>query len=262
MRKNLKLLLIAMLILGLMLVGTACGNEATSDNDESAKEKLIVGSQTTYPPFEFVENGEYVGFDMDLIRALGEVMGYEIEIKSLGFDALIPAVNGGQIDLAISAKSITEERKKAVDFTQAYFNAGLIIAVQVNDDSISGLEDLSGKVLAAEVGTIGADTSLAIKEENPATTVKIFDTVGEAFMELKQGRADAVINDHPVTDYYVKTTGDGKIKMVGEIFSADDQYGIIVKKGNQELLDKLNDAIDQVKADGTYDEIYQKWFGN
>lgn len=100
-----------------------------------------------------------------------------------------------------------------------------------------------------------------MKEKNPKTQVKIFDGIGEAFMELEKGGADAVINDFAVTDYYIKTAGQGKVKMVGEMFSADEQYGIGVKKGNAEVLDLLNEGLQKIKENGKYDQIYQKWFG-
>jgi len=265
MKRIVKLLLMCTLIMGLAFTAIGCGQEADEpkDNEGTEKPKLIVGSQTTYAPFEFVdkETNEYVGFDMDLIRAIAEVQGYDVEIQSLGFDALIPALQAGTVDCTISAQSITPKRLEAIDFTEPYFNAGLIIAVQADNEDIKGLDDLKGKTLAAEVGTIGADTSYSIKEADDSTEVKIFDGIGEAFMELEQGNADAVVNDFPVTDYYIKTTGKGKIKMVGEVFAANDQYGIGVKKGNEEILNMLNEGLTKIKENGTYQDIYDKWFG-
>lgn len=259
-----RLLLIGMLMLGLICVGMGCaGDEKSSQPNENKNPKLIVGSQTTYPPFEMVgPNGDYIGFDMDLIRAIGEVQGYEIEINSLGFDALIPALEAGNVDCTISAQSITPQRLEKIDFSDPYFTAGLIIAVRADNEDINSLEDLRGKTLAAEVGTTGAAASNRIKDEDSSTTIKIFDGIGEAFMELEKGGADAVINDFPVTHYYMETDGKDKIKMVGELFSADDQYGIGVKKGNTEVLNLINEGLAKIKENGTYDEIYKKWFGD
>ena len=259
-----KLLLIGMLIMGLAFSVVGCTQKAADDKASTAKAAkpvLTVGSETTYPPFEFTESGAYVGFDMDLIRAIGAVEGYDVKINTLGFDSLIPAVNGGQVDCIISAMTIKEDRAKVIDFSNPYFKAGLIIAVDQKTEGIKSLDDLQGKRLAAEVGTTGLDASNSIKAKDPKTTVKVFDSVGEAFMELQKGGADAVINDMPVTAYYIQTTGKDKVKMVGEVFAAEDQYGIGVKKGNAALLAKINDGLAKLKANGEFDKIYQKWFG-
>lgn len=265
LKKIAKLLLVAMLIMGLALAAAGCSKKAVTPGiaaPPAAKPVLKVGSETTYAPFEFTENGQYVGFDMDLIRAIGEVEGFDVQINTLGFDSLIPAVNAGNVDCIISAMTIKEDRAKVVDFSNPYFQAGLIIAVAQNTQGIDSLDDLKGKRLAAEVGTTGLDASNAVKAKDPKTTVKVFDSVGEAFMELEKGGADAVINDMPVTSYYIQTKGKDKVKMVGQVFAAEDKYGIGVKKGNTELLAKINDGLAKVKANGTYDTIYKKWFGD
>jgi len=267
-KKVIKLLLVGMLILGLAFSAVGCTKKAADDKkaaDNSAataKKVLTVASETTYAPFEYTENGEYVGFDMDLIRAVGAAAGYDVKINTLGFDALIPAVQAGTVDCCISAMTIKEDRAKVIDFSKPYFQAGLIIAVDQKTEGIKTLDDLKGKRLAAEVGTTGLDASNGIKAKDPKTTVKVFDSVGEAFMELEKGGVDAVINDMPVTSYYIKTKGKDKVKMVGEVFSATDQYGIGVKKGNTEVLTKINEGLDKVKASGEYDKIYKKWFGD
>ena len=153
------------------------------------------------------------------------------------------------------------KRLESIDFTDSYFDAGLIVAVPEANTDVTSYEDLGGKVLAAQIGTTGASWAQEMKEKNPKTEVKIFDGIGEAFMELEKGGADAVINDFAVTDYYIKTAGQGKVKMVGEMFSADEQYGLGVKKGNTEVLELLNEGLQKIKDNGKYDEVYQKWFG-
>lgn len=264
MKKIGKLLLIGMLIMGLAFSVVGCAQKATDDKAVApvVKPVLTVGSETTYAPFEFTENGQYVGFDMDLIRAIGAIEGYDVKINTLGFDSLIPAVSSDKVDCIISAMTIKEERAKVIDFSNPYFKAGLIIAVGQKTEGISTLDNLQGKRLAAEVGTTGLDASNSVKAKDPKTTVKVFDSVGEAFMELEKGGVDAVINDMPVTAYYIQTTGKDKVKMVGQVFAAEDQYGIGVKKGNVALLAKINDGLAKLKANGDYDKIYQKWFGD
>ncbi|MEN6350597.1 MAG: basic amino acid ABC transporter substrate-binding protein [Syntrophomonas sp.] len=270
-----RLLLAGMLIMGLLVSAVGCGGQTQENKDstadkqtqekapEQAAKKLIVGSETTYPPFEMTnEKGEYIGFDMDLIRAIAAAEGYEVEIQSLGFDALIPALLSNKVDCTISAMTINEERSKTIDFSDPYFQAGLIIAVDQKTEGITTREDLKGKKLAAEVGTTGLAASKEIQAQDPKTQVKVFDSVGEAFMELQKGGADAVINDMPVTAYYIKTTGKDKVKMVGDVFAATDQYGIGVKKGNPEVLNVINSGLKKLKENGEYDKIYKNWFGD
>ena len=265
MGKKMRLILSGLLIMGLVFAAAGCGNKADNNappagDSNDARAKLVVGSETTFPPMEFMEKGEYVGFDMDLIRAIADAEDMDVQINSLGFDALIPAIQTGQIDCAIAAISITDERKESIDFTEPYFQAGLIVAVKADNNEIKGLEDLEGRKIAAQIGTTGADASNGVKEKNSATEVSIFNSNGEEYMELENGVVDAVINDHPVTMYYVNTEGSNKVKTVGEVFAAEDNYGIAVKKGNTELLNKLNDGLQKIRDNGTYDEIYAKWF--
>lgn len=268
MNKILRLLLVAMLAVGLVIVagcgGQAADTEKNADTDKNAGTeitKIVVGTNATFPPFESQDKGELVGFDMDLIRAIGEVQGIEVEIQHMSFDALVASVQQGKIDAAIAGMSITPERLESVDFTDAYFNAGLVVAVQSDNNDIQGPEDLKGKVLGAQSGTIGAAYCDKVAGEDPATQVKVFKDIGVAFMELNKGGVDAVVNDHPVTLNYISTTEDANIKMVGDIFSADDKYGIAVQKGNTELLNLLNEGLTKIQENGTYDEIYAKWIG-
>ena len=259
MRRTGRFLLVGLLIMGLVLCAAGCrGNNKTK---KSKKPVLIVGSETTYPPFEMLADGEYVGIDMDLIKAIGEEQGYEIKIHSMGFDALIPALQADKVDCVVSAQSITEKRLQKIDFSEPYFQGGLAITVRADNEDITALEDLQGRVLAAEIGTTGASYCDKIKEDDATTSIKLFDSIGEAFMELTKGGADAIVNDWAVTHYYIDTEGKDKVKMVGDIFSADEQYGIGVKKGNTEMLDLINEGLAKVIENGTYDEIYNKWFG-
>ncbi|PKM76333.1 MAG: basic amino acid ABC transporter substrate-binding protein [Firmicutes bacterium HGW-Firmicutes-15] len=221
-----------------------------------------VGSDISYPPFEFVENDQYVGFDIDLIKAIAAVEGCDIKINKLNSDALIPSVTNGTVDCIISSITIKEEQAKQIDFSKSYFKAGLIIAVDQKNEDIKSLDDLKGKKLAAEVQTTGLEACNAVKAKDPKTTVKEFKTVLEAFSELEKGGVDAVINDMPVTNYYINSKGKDKVKMVGGILPDNNYYGIGVKKGNVDLLIKINSGFDKLKANGEYNQIYKKWFGD
>lgn len=261
MKKVTAIMISALLIMG-MLVGVSGCSKKTAEQQpekESTEKVLKVITEAGFAPFEFKEKDEFVGFDMDLIRAIGAAEGYKVEISHMGFDALIPALQSGKADCAIAGMSINEERKKAVDFSKPYFNAGLIIAVQTATEGINTLDDLQGKRIAGQVGTIGADACNSVKAKDSKTVVKIFDNISEAFMELEKGGIDAVVNDYAVTYEYINDKGKGKVKMVGDVFSANDQYGIAVKKGNTEILKVVNDGLAKIKANGEYDKIYKKW---
>lgn len=257
MKKVTAIIVSALLVMGMLVVLSGCGAKTTEKQPEKV---LIVVTEATFAPFEFKEADKFVGFDMELINAIGAAEGYKVQISHMGFDSLIPALQANKADCAISGMSITPKREKAIDFSKSYFDAGLIIAVPKGTEGISTLDDLKGKKIAGQVGTIGAAACDSVKAKDSKTEIKYFDSIGEAFMEMEKGGLDAVINDQAVTAYYVKTTGKDKIKMVGDVFSAEDQYGIAVKKGNSEILKVVNDGLEKIKANGEYDKIYKKWF--
>jgi len=263
MKKLFKFGLLAMLVLALAVAAAGCGGsepakEASKEAPkDTAKKKLIVGSDTTFAPFEFTDSasGKYVGFDVDLINALAQEAGYELDFRSIAFDGLIPALQTNQIDAAISAMTITDDRKKVVNFTDSYYKSGLIVAVQAKNNDIKGFDDLKGKKIAVQSGTTGALQA----EKIPNAKITYFTNTDQALLELKNGAVDAVINDYPVSAYFVKQ-GNNDVKLVGDMLSAED-YGIAVPKEKKEVLDKLNAALKKLKENGKYNELYKKWFG-
>ncbi|MBO8137385.1 MAG: basic amino acid ABC transporter substrate-binding protein [Desulfotomaculum sp.] len=265
MKKLLKLSLAALTVLALMIAVVGCGGEKTAATDSEqgqneVKEKLIVAFEPTFAPFESTdENGEFVGFDIDLIKAIAEEQGIEIELKSLGFDGLIPALQTGQIDIAISGMTIKPEREEKVSFSLPYYEAGLIMAVRSDNNEITKPEDLAGKTIAVQIGTTGADKANEFKEKYGAK-VKTYNTTDLVFMELINGGADAVINDIPVTKHYIAEKGKDKVKLVGDLLQGE-YYGIAVAKNNTELLETINDGLLKLKENGKFAELYKKWFG-
>lgn len=259
MKKVTVIVLSLLLVIGMLAIG-GCSKKQTAEKQPEQEKVLRVITEAGFAPFEFKEaNDEFTGFDMDLIRAIGAAEGYKVQITHMGFESLIPALKADKADCAIAGMSIDPERKKSVDFSTPYFDAGLIIAVPAATEGVSTLDDLKGKRIGCQVGTIGAKAADSVKVKDSKTNVVVFDTVGEAFMEMEKGGLDAVINDQAVTLNYISTTGKGKVKMVGEMFSAQDQYGIAVKKGNTAMLKVINDGLAKVKANGEYDNIYKKW---
>ncbi len=223
---------------------------------------LRVGSLTVYAPFEYMDSatGQYEGFDMDLLRELGKREGYKIEIVSMTLDGLIPALMADNIDVAVSALTITPERSEKVDFTKPYINAGLtVMTTRDNAPKIKSLKDLEGKCLCAEIGSSGA----LFMKRIPGTTIRTFNSAADAFLELNKNGCYAMLNDGPVNKYFLRQDAAKSMNLVAlDWVVSDDQYGFAVKKGNAELLKKLDDALDAMKKDGTYDRIYDKWFGD
>lgn len=250
--------LIALIVLGMFLMAfglAGCGQKSAAP----AQPKVIkVGSETAFAPFEFQDEKtkEYTGFDMDLIRAIGKQMGYEVQIVSMGFDGLIPALEAGNIDVIASGMTITEERAKKVNFSKPYYKSGLTIVVKSDNNSIKSFKDLEGKKIAVQIGTTGAKEAGKIKD----ATVREFNNPPEAFMELKAGGVDAVINDKPVNDYFIAQSGSKDAKVIGEPLTSED-YGLATSKKNAELGEKINKALDELKKNGEYEKIYVKWFG-
>lgn len=226
--------LVAAAALALMVVGTQAGAET-----------LRVGSETVYPPFEFLDSnsGKYVGFDIDLIDEVAKRAGFEPQILSMGLDGLIPALMSGSIDVAVSALTITPERAAKVDFTKPYYESGLSIMARKDDASIKGVKDLENKVLCAEIGSSGSVFMSKIK----GAKIRTFNSAGEAFLEL----------NNILTQ---KASANFNLREVPGVLKAEN-YGFAIRKGDDKLRARLDKALDEIRADGTYDKIYAKWFG-
>lgn len=215
-----------------------------------------VATEPTFPPFEMQsEDGKGLqGFDIDLMEAIGREVGLDVEFESLPFDGIIPALQSGTIDGAISGITITADRAKSVTFASPYFKAGLAIAVQENNTTIENFEDLQGKRIAVQIGTTGAMEA----EKIPNAQVTAFDSAVLALQELVNGKVDAVVNDGPVTLYAIKEAGLKGVKVVGELVT-EEFYGIALPK-NTDKVKLLNYGLYEILRNGTYTRIYQKWF--
>ena len=220
---------------------------------------LHVGTEATFAPFEFMDEQtkELTGFDMELIAAVAKAVGDDIKVQNMGFDGLIPSLQTGIIDVTAAAMSITPERVKRIDFTEPYYQSGLVILVKKDNlDTVKDLDSLQGKTICAQIGTTGAMMAKHVKDAK----VTEYNSITEAFLELKQGGCLAVINDKPVVDYYLARRGDKTVTTLPQVFDAE-YYGFGVKKGNKEMVAKLNEGLKKVRESGEYDQIYQKWFG-
>ena len=238
------------LFVGLLLASlvlTACGGGQT--------QKVRIATDASWPPFEYVDEGtkEIVGLDIELMQAIAEKAGIEVEFINVSWDPLLAGMAQCQYDAAISAMTITEERAQSFNFTEPYFAAGQVVTVRLDNTDITGKDSLVGKTVGAQIGTTGAIET----EKMEGVTLKTYDDIGLAFQDLMNGQIDAVIADNPLALGYVGENPD-KLKTVGEVFT-DEYYGIAVCKTNTELLDKLNEGLTAVQAEGLIDTLTAKW---
>ncbi len=222
----------------------------------SFAEKLNVGTDTAFVPFEYKgEDGKYTGFDIDLWAEIAKRIGVDYELRPMDFNGLIPGLTTGNLDVALAAIFIKAEREKAIDFSHPYFRAGLMTMVPSNNTDIKGPEDLEGKVVAVKLGTATVEY---VESLNPKEIVK-FPNIDQAYLEVVTGGADAAMHDTPNVLYYIKTAGEGRVKAVGADVKAA-QYGIAFPMGSK-LRKPVNVALLEMMEDGTYAELYEKWFG-
>lgn len=243
---------IALALAALCMTGAALSAQA---------ETYKIGTHPTFAPFEFVdEAGTPTGFDVDLIKAVLKSQGDEVEIVSMPFDGLIPALLTSQIDAIISGMTITEERQKRVDFSTGYYNSTLSAVVRSADaGKYKSTEDLKGQKICAQIGTTG---SAFAEQLSPAKVVNL-NNEPDALMELKNGGCEALINDRPVNLFYMKQAGGSDFAELVDnaLTSNPDLYGIAIKKGNSELTTKINQGLADIEKSGELKAIHEKWFG-
>jgi arginine/lysine/histidine/glutamine transport system substrate-binding/permease protein len=255
------------LALGCLMLVIACNNtdpnstdvgsspSGAGSNPAAAGKTLRVATDPTFAPFEFQgSDGQIQGFDIDIINSIGKAEGFQVKLENMRFDGMIGALQAGSVDSAVAGMTITAERAKAIDFSKPYFKAGLAIAVPENNTDITSLDSLKNKRIAVQIGTTSA------KEAEKASGAKIstFDTPDLVLQELANGNVDAAINDRPVTLYALKTGSLKGIKVVGEQLT-EEYYGIPTPKGSENLA-SINRGLDTIIKDGTYAQIYKKWF--
>jgi glutamine transport system substrate-binding protein len=219
--------------------------------------ELLVATDTAFVPFEFKQNGKYTGFDIELWEAIAKEAGYKFKLRPMDFNGIIPGLQTRNIDVALAGITIRDDRKKVIDFSDPYYESGLAILVGKDNTTIKTAKDLEGKMVAVKIGTATVDY---LKDNVPNAKLKLFPNIDNAFLELATGRVDAVVHDTPNLQYFAKTAGQGRVKVVGSLRSGD-YYGIAFPKGS-ELVPAVNKALSTIKSNGTYDAIYSKWFGS
>ncbi len=239
----------------------ACGGSAdATDADNSAEsggQKYVIATDTAFPPFEFTDaSGNFVGIDVDIINAIAEDQGFEVDIQSLGFDAALLAVQSGQADGVIAGMSITDERKQTFDFSDPYYTADVTMAVAKGSD-IKSFEDLNGKVVAVKTGTNGADFAKSMADQYGYTVTEFKDSP-TMYQDVIAGNTAACFEDYPVMAYNVQQGAE--LEIPEGMTGAGSDYGFAVKKGeNADLLAAFQAGLANIKANGKYQEIIDSY---
>lgn len=236
----------------LALGGCATNGESTAGSDDT----FVFANSGAYKPFSFDQNGEIVGFDVDIANEIAKRIGRTPEMVSpVPFDTLIQGLRGGRYDALVASHGITDERKEQVDFTRPYYRSGAQAFIAEENTTITGTDDLEG----AKIGVVKASTYLELAEGiTGADNVTTYESDVVALQDLTTGRLDAVITDKLVGLIAMDKSGLA-IKTVGEVLERDEM-GIAVQKGDAELLEAINGALEDMIADGTYEEISLRWF--
>ena len=220
----------------------------------------VVGTDAAYAPFESQnEKGEIVGLTVDVVTAVAKKAGIEVKFVNTPWEGIFNSLAQGDRDLLASSITITDERKQTMDFSNPYFDAAQLIAVK-QTSKIAKFDDLKKLKVGVQTGTTG-DEVVSKLQGKTSTNIKRFESTPLALKELEAGGVDAVVADNGVVINYVANNSGGKFKTVSDTAFAPEQYGLAVKKGNADLLAKLNKGLADIKADGTYDQLYAKYFG-
>lgn len=240
MKKFFKLLLIGSMVLSVSATALA-------------KDKIYVGTNAEFPPFEYLENGEITGFDMDLVHEIGKLVDADIKIVDMGFDGLLPALQMKKVDLVIAGMTANEERMKTVSFTQPYYTASQVIIVKDGNDSIKSFTDLKGK----KVGVMLGFTGDMVVSEIDGVKIERFNAAYAGIMALQAGKVEAIVLDsEPAKNYVAQNKG----LVLADADAEQEEYAIAVRKNDKALLEKVEKALSEIKANGTYDKLIQKYF--
>ena len=247
MKKKIFACLVSAVLAASLLVG--CG---------SKKETLVVGTNAAFPPFEYIgDDGKPDGFDIALIKAIGEKIGMDVQIQDMEFDSLVSSI-GGKIDVAIAGMTVTEERSKTVDFSDSYYEAVQSVIVP-KGATIASADDLKNKKIGVQLGTTGE----FIADEIEGATVSAYNKAVDAVNDLINGRVDLVIIDKNPAEVFGSQYSDKVDVLDGTNFDFEPEYyAIALPKGNTELAEKINNALKELKEDGTYDKLVEQYIEN
>lgn len=226
----------------------------------TAAKVYVVGTDAAYAPFESVAPGGAIeGFDIDVVKAVAAKAGIEVKFVNTPWEGIFKTLDTGERDLVVSAVTITDERKQTMDFSEPYFNANQLIAV-TETSKVAKFDDLKTLKIGVQTGTTGDEVVQKLVGKTN-TNIKRFESTPLALKELEAGGVAAVVADNGVVQHYIQNNPAAKFKSVSDASFTPEQYGIAMKKGNADLVKKINDALAAIKADGSYDTIHVKYFG-
>lgn len=258
MKKILKKLTMGLAVLVIMIGVVGCNKKevASSDNE------IVIGYDNTYFPMGYLDdNGNTVGFDVDLATETFKRLNMNVKFQSIDWSMKETELNSGNIDAIWNGYSLTEERKEKVTYTDAYMKNSQLI-VTLKDSPIKNKEDLKGKIIGTQQGSAGQE---ALEKDTKVLksldgSPVLYDTFDKVFRDLEAGRINAIVGDETLVKYYISKKGEEKYKILDDNFGTED-YVVAFRKDDTELRDKANKTIKEIKEDKTFDEIYKKWFG-
>ncbi|MGN7469352.1 basic amino acid ABC transporter substrate-binding protein [Brevibacillus sp. SAFN-007a] len=240
--------------------GSGTGTSGSGAGSGSGEKVYVVGTDAAYPPFQMLEADKISGHDIDVMNAIAEAGGFKIEWKNTGWDPLFDGLDKGTVDIGISSITITDKRKEKYDFSEPYFEANQLILV-AEDSPVTKLADLQGKKIGVQAATTGEEV---VKKAFGDTYQGLmgYDDMPSSVDDFFNGRVDAVVGDNGVLQYYVNKIKDKKFKLIKDDSFEKEYYGIMVKKGNTDALNKINDGLKKIKENGKLQEIYNQYFGS
>lgn len=260
--KKISLFIISLLVVALVSAcGTAKNESEQNTGAESGEQKVLkMATSADYPPFEYIDTAkgsEIIGFDIDLVNALAEKTGYKVEVQDMDFNSLIPALQAKQIDLVLAGMTPTPERAENVDFTDIYYTANHMI-VSLKDNEVKSIEELEGKTVGVQLGSIQEEKAAEISEE---VTIKVENRnkISELVQELKAGRIDAaIIEDTVANGYFAKDD-----QLAGFTLDSSEEAGsAIAFQKESQYTEEFNAALKEMKENGELDKLIVKWFGD
>lgn len=264
MKKYFKTVFALVMTTAVIFSTAACSSssEPSTDGEEQNQEQaeqppqeqsstLIMATNAEFPPYEFYQGQDVVGIDVEILSAVAENMGKELQVEDMAFDSIIPAILSGKADVGAAGMTVTEDRKESVDFTDTYVKASQVIMIKADNTDIAGPDDVEGKTIGVQLGTTGDIYASDVTE-----TVERYNKGFEAVQALSQGKIDAVIIDDQVAK---ALAADNENVKVLDVPFTEEEYAIAVKKGNTELVEQINAALAELKESGKLQEIVDKY---
>lgn len=249
MLKKVKKIAVCLVVLGLVVGMAGCG--------KSSDKKYVIATDTTFAPFEFTnDDDEFTGIDVDILAAIAKDQGFDYELKPLGFDAAVAALESGQADGVIAGMSITEERQKKYNFSEAYYDSGVVMAIKADNSNVKSYSDLSGKKVACKTGTEGAAFAESMQDKY-GFKISYFSDSPTMYEEVKAGNSVACFEDYPVMAYGIKQ-GNG-LKMVTDMEKGSSYGFAVLKDKNDDLLKMFDEGLKNIKDSGEYQKILDKY---